>query len=63
MEPTLTTPVARARTGTETLSSCTHGRMVDEVRTPKGIKTGELICMECLAKFPDPMFRADQKKS
>lgn len=41
-----------------TISPCRHGRMVDEVRTINGDSTGQLICMECLAVFPDPL---DQK--
>ncbi len=33
---------------------CAHGRIVDEYRTPEGAGTGQLICLECLAVFPDP---------
>ena len=40
---------------TETATSCTHGRMVDDVRSADGAKTGHLICIECQAQFPDPM--------
>jgi len=63
MESTLTTLVAGTRIRTEPICSCTHSRLVDEVRTAKGVKTGELICMECLAKFPDPTYRANRKKA
>jgi hypothetical protein len=34
--------------------SCTHSRVVDEVRDAGGIKTGQLICLECHTEFPDP---------
>ncbi len=34
--------------------ACAHRRIVDEVRTKEGTKTGQLICLECLAVFPDP---------
>lgn len=35
--------------------ACAHGRIVDEVRTREGATTGQLICLECLAVFPDPI--------
>ena len=35
---------------------CTHSRLVDYVLTTKGIKTGQLVCIECTAVFPDPAF-------
>jgi hypothetical protein len=38
----------------KTASSCTHSRMVDDVRGTKGGKTGQLVCKECQAEFPDP---------
>lgn len=28
-------------------STCVHGRMVNDERTPAGETTGRLICMEC----------------
>ena len=39
---------------TEEKKSCTHSRLVDYVLTTKGIKTGQLVCIECTAVFPDP---------
>lgn len=33
---------------------CTHSRLVDYVLTTTGIKTGQLVCIECTAVFPDP---------
>jgi hypothetical protein len=36
---------------------CTHSRLVDEVLSTKGTKTGQLICKECKAVFPDPVFQ------
>jgi hypothetical protein len=33
-------------------SSCVHGRMVNDERTPDGQTTGRLICMECGALLP-----------
>lgn len=61
MEPTLTTSLQKTRVQTKTASPCTHSRMVDEVRTANGIKTGRLICIECQAEFPDPSYRKTRK--
>jgi len=41
---------------TEAKTPCTHSRVVDYVLTPKGNRTGQLICLECTAVFPDPAF-------
>lgn len=38
-------------------SSCTHSRLVDDVLNKKGNKTGQLVCLECKATFPDPEFQ------
>ncbi|HLZ35204.1 MAG TPA: hypothetical protein VKP13_14415 [Nitrospira sp.] len=38
-------------------NDCVHGRIVDAVRTSEGIETGHLICLECLAVFPDPLIQ------
>ena len=33
---------------------CTHSRLIDEVLTPQGLKTGQVRCIECCAVFDDP---------
>ena len=33
---------------------CTHARVVDYFEDFKGKKTGNLVCQECGAVFPDP---------
>jgi hypothetical protein len=33
---------------------CIHNRMVDDLLTKEGNKTGQLICIECRAVFLDP---------
>lgn len=38
-------------------TTCTHGRLVDYVLTNEGTKTGQLVCVECAAVFPDPTFQ------
>jgi len=59
MQPTSTTPAratsaATTKVRTKVANPCTHRRMVDEVRAANGVKTGQLVCLECLAEFPDP---------
>ncbi|GKS64584.1 hypothetical protein YTPLAS72_18880 [Nitrospira sp.] len=34
--------------------SCVHGRMIDEVRTRGGKRTGKVRCLECQAIIADP---------
>jgi hypothetical protein len=33
---------------------CIHNRLVDDLLTKEGHKTGQLICVECKAVFLDP---------
>lgn len=33
---------------------CAHGRMIDEVRTRGGKRTGKVRCLECQAIIDDP---------
>lgn len=35
-------------------SSCAHGRLIDDVRTRSGKRTGKVRCLECKAIFDDP---------
>ena len=53
MKPTLATPKQVKR---KKAVPCTHSRMVDDVLTTKGVKTGKLVCIECTAVFPDPTY-------
>jgi DNA-binding NarL/FixJ family response regulator len=40
------------------VAPCTHSRMVDDVLTTKGVKTGQLVCIECKAVFfADPTYQ------
>ena len=39
---------------TTTKKPCTHGRLVEAVVSTQGTKTGQLLCLECKALFPDP---------
>lgn len=56
--PAPVTPAPTAEVRTKTAKPCTHMRLIDEVRTGNGAKTGQLICLECLAEFPDPTYQA-----
>lgn len=57
MQPTLTNPPRERRVQTKTVSQCAHRRIVDEVRNAEGVKTGRLVCIECMAEFPDPLYQ------
>jgi hypothetical protein len=35
-------------------SSCAHGRLIDDVRTRSGKRTGKVQCLECKAIIEDP---------
>lgn len=61
MEPTLTASLEETRVRTKTARPCTHSRVVDEVRSAKGDKTGRLICLECKGEFPDPAYKNPQR--
>lgn len=37
--------------------ACAHRRMIDDVLTEDGAKTGMVRCLECLAVIPDPYLR------
>jgi len=54
MKLTLATPKQGKRTKE---TPCTHSRMLDDVLTTKGVKTGQLVCLECRAVFPDPTYQ------
>jgi hypothetical protein len=34
--------------------ACTHSRLIDDVRTRSGQRTGKVRCLECGAIFDDP---------
>lgn len=33
---------------------CSHSRLIDDVLTPTGLRTGQVRCLECGAVFDDP---------
>ena len=34
--------------------ACAHGRLIDDILTRSGQRTGQVRCLECGAKFDDP---------
>ena len=52
-EPAVQSSIRVLRTKTH----CMHGRIIDDLVTAEGKKTGEVICIECLAIFPDPILK------
>ena len=39
---------------TTTVTTCVHGRLIDDVLTNRGKRTGQVRCLECGAIFDDP---------
>lgn len=35
-------------------TTCAHGRLIDDVLTDEGQRTGRVRCLECLAVIDDP---------
>lgn len=54
MHPNMTPPSSHSSVPVQPDRYCTHSRIVDEVRRADGMKTGQLVCLECFAEFPDP---------
>ena len=50
MEALMIQPASR----TASRETCVHGRLIDEVLTRHGKRTGKVHCVECGAKFDDP---------
>ena len=50
METLMIQPASR----TASIKACVHGRLIDEVLTRNGKRTGKVHCVECGAKFDDP---------
>ena len=40
---------------------CTHSRIIDDVLTSAGLKTGQVRCLECCAVFDDPAASAQEE--
>ena len=54
MEP-ITEPItARPVSQTTLVNHCTHSRIIDDVLTRSGKRTGKVRCLECSAVIDDP---------
>ena len=61
MQPNLTPPPSHSTMSVQAIRRCLHSRLVDDVRTPDGKKTGRLLCLECLTEFPDPDYQVSRQ--
>lgn len=46
--------MAESMRATIARAACAHGRLIDDVLTRSGKRTGKVLCVECGAKFDDP---------
>ena len=51
------TPITNSIRLANTKVTCIHRRVIDDVLTEEGDKTGTVRCLECLAIIPDPHLR------
>jgi len=48
------TGMAESTRTTIAIHTCVHGRLIDDVLTRSGKRTGKVLCVECGATFDDP---------
>jgi hypothetical protein len=54
MKPYTETQTRELPEDTAPVKSCVHGRLIDDVLTKRGTRTGQVRCIECGAIFDDP---------
>ncbi|MGB4066956.1 MAG: hypothetical protein WBK08_02880 [Nitrospira sp.] len=54
MEPHIESQTLELPGDTAPTTNCTHGRLIDDVLTKMGKRTGQVRCLECGAIFADP---------
>jgi hypothetical protein len=54
MEMPMETLMIQPASRTALTKTCVHGRLLDEVLTRDGRRTGKVHCVECGAQFDDP---------
>lgn len=54
METQVESQPLRPASETGTGTTCVHGRMIDDILTRGGKRTGKVRCLECGANFDDP---------
>jgi hypothetical protein len=54
MEQLMVTQTAQPLSNIASESICAHGRIIDDVLTKQGKRTGQVRCLECGSIFEDP---------
>jgi hypothetical protein len=54
MKPDTETQTRELSGNTAPVTTCVHGRLIDDVLTKRGRRTGQVRCLECGAIFDDP---------
>jgi hypothetical protein len=54
MEQFIVTQTAQPFSTIASVSVCAHGRIIDDVLTKQGKRTGQVRCLECGGIFEDP---------
>ena len=54
MNPHMETQTLKIPGDTTPPMTCVHGRIIDDVLTKTGKRTGQVCCLECGAIFDDP---------
>lgn len=54
MNPHMETQTVKIPRDTAPPMTCVHGRIIDDVLTKTGKRTGRVCCLECGAIFDDP---------
>lgn len=54
MEQLRASQTPQPRSNSAPVTTCTHGRLIDDVLTKRGKRTGQVRCLECGAIFDDP---------
>jgi hypothetical protein len=54
MKPYTETQTRELPGDTAPVKTCVHGRLIDDVLTKMGKRTGQMRCLECGASFDDP---------
>jgi hypothetical protein len=61
-EMSMETLIVQASSKVTPAATCTHERLVDDVLTRGGKRTGKVRCRECGARFDDPNTDSNQVK-
>ncbi|MHC9064923.1 hypothetical protein ACYX34_19850 [Nitrospira sp. CMX1] len=54
MKPYMEAKTLKPSGDTAPVTTCVHGRLIDDVLTKRGKRTSQVRCLECGAIFDDP---------